>query len=131
MFCHDKSVSRQNKEKNVFIFMYVVRESIVKARGEKSCRNFDGFMFSDPLNPKVFWGVCVSVYIMCASLMPERLDEFYSYLIFDNLSTISWSPVNMNIIAPKIRDFQMKPQNLKLFSRTWIRMVELLHFSTK
>jgi hypothetical protein len=54
--------------------------------------------------PFVFEYVC-----MCALLAPERLDEFHLYAVFKSLSTLSWCPVNMNILSPEIRVIQINP----------------------
>jgi hypothetical protein len=40
---------------------------------------------------------------MCPSLVPEWLDEFYSYLVFRGLSFMGQCLVNMNILVPKTR----------------------------
>jgi hypothetical protein len=46
---------------------------------------------------------CVCMYVcMCASIAPEELDGFYSYLLYKSLSTLGWRPVTMNVLAPKI-----------------------------
>jgi hypothetical protein len=45
-----------------------------------------------------------------ASLAPERLDGFYSYLIFKSLTSIGRCPMDMNIPAQKIRALQMGPK---------------------
>jgi hypothetical protein len=47
---------------------------------------------------------------MCASLGPERMDEFYSNLALMSLSDIGRFLVNMNILALKIRALQMGPK---------------------
>jgi hypothetical protein len=47
----------------------------------------------------------------CALLLSERLDNFYSYSIFKNLSILGGQcSVNINIPAPKIGAFQMSPK---------------------
>jgi hypothetical protein len=44
---------------------------------------------------------------MCASLVPERLDGFYSYFVFQNLSVIGRCPMDTKILAPKIVALQV------------------------
>jgi hypothetical protein len=43
----------------------------------------------------------------------EGFKRFYSYSVFKNLSIISWCPVNMNFIGPKIWTFQCPPRKEK------------------
>lgn len=47
---------------------------------------------------------------MCALLVPEQIDKFYSYSVFKSLSFIGQCPVNMNILAPGIRVLHMGPK---------------------
>jgi hypothetical protein len=46
---------------------------------------------------------------MCAFLLPERLDGFYSYSVFKTLPVIGRFPINMNIPVTKIG--ALKTQN--------------------
>jgi hypothetical protein len=67
-------------------------------------------MFSVPMNmKKLFLEYCLSAW-MRASLEPEQLDRFHRYSAFMNLSV--GCPMNMNILAPKIRALQMGPKNI-------------------
>jgi hypothetical protein len=72
------------------------------------------FNFSEKKN---FLECHLSVYThiwICALLMPEQIDKFYSYSIFKSLSFIGQCPVNMSILAPEIRVLQMGPK-LQIF----------------
>jgi hypothetical protein len=54
------------------------------------------------------YGVCVHMHV-CPSLVPDWLDEFYSYLKRVDPSQV-WCPVNINIPVSKIWAFQMAPK---------------------
>jgi hypothetical protein len=56
--------------------------------------------------------VCTS---MCSLLTPERLNGFYSYSVFKNVSIIRRSPVNMDIIVTTIGVFRVSTTNKKFW----------------
>jgi hypothetical protein len=49
-------------------------------------------------------------HVNCALLVPERINEFYSYSVFKGVAPICQCPVNMNILAPGIRVLWMDPK---------------------
>jgi hypothetical protein len=56
---------------------------------------------------------------MYSFLAPERLDKFYSYSVFKNVSIMGWCPENMNISAPKIGALTVAPESkVAIFSKT-------------
>jgi hypothetical protein len=57
--------------------------------------------------PSVFLSVCVW---MCASLAPEMLVRFHSYLVFKTLCIIVRCPVNMNIPGSNTWARQLGPK---------------------
>jgi hypothetical protein len=55
---------------------------------------------------------------MCVALLPEELDEFYSYLVFKSLPIIRQSPMNMNNLALKVGPFRWATGNkMTIFSK--------------
>jgi hypothetical protein len=46
----------------------------------------------------------------CALLMPERVNEFYSYSVFKSVAFIGQCPLNMNNLAQEIRILWMGPK---------------------
>jgi hypothetical protein len=48
---------------------------------------------------------------MCALLVSEWFDRFYSYSVYKILSVLGRCPVIMNIPSPKIGALQMDPKN--------------------
>jgi hypothetical protein len=56
---------------------------------------------------------------MCPSLAPERMDLFYSYLVFKSSFITGWCPNNVSILAPEIRALHKSPKNkMAIFSKT-------------
>jgi hypothetical protein len=45
----------------------------------------------------------------CLSMVPERIDGFYSYSAFESLYHIGRRAMNMNIVAPEIGAVQVPP----------------------
>jgi hypothetical protein len=77
----------------------------------------DLHVFSHPDYEQVVLGM-PSVYVcrdrlMCTSLTPKRLGEFYPYSVFKGLSIVGRFRVNLNIPPPKISGIQTgaKTQN--------------------
>jgi hypothetical protein len=76
----------------------------------------DFHVFSTPEYQEAVFSLCVCIY---ACFVPERLDEFYPYSAFKNLSItqVGRCPQNMNILAPKIGGFTRTPKSkIAIFS---------------
>jgi hypothetical protein len=72
-----------------------------------------------PAYEKVVLEFCLSVLMsvyMCTSLVPEWLDEFCLYLMFNSLSITGQCPVKMNILTPKIVTLHRTPKIQLWFS---------------
>jgi hypothetical protein len=66
-------------------------------------------IFSLPEYEVVF--VCLSVCMdLCAVLMPQWLNRFYSCSVFESLSIIGQCLVNMSILSLRIEALQMGPK---------------------
>jgi hypothetical protein len=82
----------------------------------RKCSDFDGFTRLNILSTadyeKVGFGMLpVSLSVcFCASLVPARLDEFYSLSAHKNLCIIGRCPVTTNILVPKIEALHRRIQ---------------------
>jgi hypothetical protein len=73
-------------------------------------------------DPQIKWddgvstGICVC---MRSSLQPVRLNGFCLHSAFKCLYILDLCPVDINILAPIVRAFQMSPRNkMAIFSKT-------------